>query len=381
MTPKPRHVVWELTLACDLACRHCGSRAAHARPDELDLSACLEVIESFVRIGVSEVSLIGGEAYLHDGWLTIIETLVAKGMDVGMTTGGRGFDRARARAAHDAGLRAVSVSIDGDEESHDRLRGFRGAHRAAVAALEAAREVGMQRSVITQLNRLSAPGLEDALDVAIRLGAAAWKFMLTVPMGRAADEPDVLLQPYDLLTLQPALAKAVARCEANGVAAWPGNNIGYFGPYEATLRARFPGKHRGPCAAGNTVLGIEAQGGVKGCPSLPSGRWIGGNVRDDSLESIVGRAPALRHLRDRTLDDLGGFCRSCYYAAACMGGCAWTAEAATGTPGNNPYCHHRALELESRGLRERLVPRSPAPGEPFDLARFELVVEPTPRFT
>jgi len=32
---KPYQVVWELTLACNLNCRQCGSRAGAARPDEL----------------------------------------------------------------------------------------------------------------------------------------------------------------------------------------------------------------------------------------------------------------------------------------------------------------------------------------------------------
>jgi hypothetical protein len=49
-----------------------------------------------------------------------------------------------------------------------------------------------------------------------------------------------------------------------------------------------------------------------------------------------------------------------------------------GRPGNNPYCIHRALDHERRGLRERLVRVQPAPGEPFDHGRFETIVEPMP---
>ena len=40
-----------------------------------------------------------------------------------------------------------------------------------------------------------------------------------------------------------------------------------------------------------------------------------------------------------------------------------------------PYCHHRALELQRVGRRERLVKVQAAPGEPFDFGRFELVEE------
>jgi hypothetical protein len=47
-----------------------------------------------------------------------------------------------------------------------------------------------------------------------------------------------------------------------------------------------------------------------------------------------------------------------------------------GRPGNNPYCHHRALELEKRGQRERVVPVAGAPGSPFDHGTFELLLEP-----
>ena len=80
-------------------------------------------------------------------------------------------------------------------------------------------------------------------------------------------------------------------------------------------------------------------------------------------------------MRDRTVDDLWGFCRSCYYADECRAGCTWTGFSLFGKAGNNPLCHHRALEMQRRGLRERLVQVERAPGEPFDHGRFEIVVE------
>ena len=46
----PVHVVWEITLACDLKCLHCGSRAGHRRTAELSTAECLEVVESLARL-------------------------------------------------------------------------------------------------------------------------------------------------------------------------------------------------------------------------------------------------------------------------------------------------------------------------------------------
>jgi sulfatase maturation enzyme AslB (radical SAM superfamily) len=104
---------------------------------------------------------------------------------------------------------------------------------------------------------------------------------------------------------------------------------------------------------------------------------VGGNTRERTLEEIWERSEPLRYNRDRTVDALWGFCRSCYYADECRAGCTWMATSLFGRPGNNPYCHHRALEFEKAGQRERVVQRAPAPGSPFDHGLFEIVVEPT----
>jgi radical SAM protein with 4Fe4S-binding SPASM domain len=123
------------------------------------------------------------------------------------------------------------------------------------------------------------------------------------------------------------------------------------------------------------TLGIEANGAIKGCPSLPTASWTGGNIRDASLKDIWERSAPLRYTRDRTTDDLWGFCKGCYYAADCMAGCTWTAHVFFGKPGNNPFCHHRALEMQKRGKRERVVRVQEAEGTPFDHGRFEIIEE------
>jgi hypothetical protein len=116
----------------------------------------------------------------------------------------------------------------------------------------------------------------------------------------------------------------------------------------------------------------------QGLPQLVDEGVAGGNVRETSLREIWERATPLRYTRDRTTRDLWGYCASSYYADQCRAGCTWTGDVLFGRPGNNPYCHHRALEMRKRGLRERLVPVAPAPGEPFDHGHFDLIVESDP---
>jgi radical SAM protein with 4Fe4S-binding SPASM domain len=378
---RPIYAVWEITLACDLACRHCGSRAGRARPDELSTEQCLDLVRQMAELGVKEVTLIGGEAYLREDWLEIVRAIAAHGMTPTMTSGGRGIDAQLARDAKAAGLAGVSISLDGLEATHDRLRGVVGSHARALAALKHLRAAGIPVTVNTQINRLSMPELPALLELFATYGAHSWQCQLTVPMGRATDEPEVLLQPYDLLRLFPLLRSLAERCKALKVRLLPGNNVGYFGPHESALRGYNASGHASSCSAGQFTLGIEADGTIKGCPSLPTAAWAGGNLRDATLLDIWQRATPLRYTRDRTVDDLWGFCRSCYYADVCRAGCTWTSDVFFGKPGNNPYCHHRALEFAAKGQRERLVRVQAAPGQPFDHGRFELQVEDIPQPT
>jgi len=375
---RPMYAVWETTLRCDLACRHCGSRAGVARHNELTTAECLDVVRQLAELGTKEVVVIGGEAYLRDDWLDIIREINKFGMMSNMTTGARGITRELAKAGAQAGIRNVSVSIDGDEATHDRLRGVKGSYKAAVDALGFLREAGIRVGVNSQINRLSLPYLPHILEQMIADKVVGWQIQLTVAMGRAADEPDILLQPYDLLELFPLLGELEAKARKHNIYVSAGNNIGYFGPYEDQLRGRSLKGHHMSCGAGRGTIGIEADGTIKGCPSLTTKSWAGGNVRQHSIKEIWERSLPLRYTRDRTVEDLWGYCRTCYYADECRAGCTWTAETLFGKPGNNPLCHHRALEMDRMGKRERLVQKQAPPGEPFDHGVFEIVVEDKP---
>ncbi len=375
---RPLYVVWEITMACDQSCRHCGSRSGHRRPDELTTAECLDLVAQMRALGVSEVTLIGGEAYLREDFLEIASAIVRAGMACSVTTGGRGITPERARAMAQAGIATASVSLDGTEPAHDRIRDLAGSHASALAAIEHLRAAGLRVAVNTQVNRLTMHVLPELLDLLIARGARRWHPIMTVPMGRAADEPELLLQPFDLLEVFPLLAQLKRRCDQHGILFIPSNNIGYFGPYEHVLRGNFRSGYGGSCGAGKTSMGIEADGSIKGCPGLPSDAYIGGNIREHRLREIWERGKPLRYTRDRTREDLWGFCKSCYYAEECMAGCTWTSHVFFGKPGNNPYCHHRALTLKEEGKRERLVHSTGADGRPFDHGSFRIEVEDCP---
>lgn len=374
----PRYVVWELTLACDQRCTHCGSRAADARADELTAAEALDLVDQLAQMGTRELALIGGEAYLHPAFLDVVAAARARDLRVTLTTGGRGVTAELTRQLADVGLYSVSVSIDGLGPTHDLVRATRGSFDAAMQAIDHARSAGLRVACNTVVNQLNAGELEHLYDALKTAGVRAWQVQLMAALGRAADRPDLLLQPWQLLDLLPRLVQLKARAFRDGILVTPGNNVGYFSRDEKALRSLAPdgNEHWSGCQAGRYVMGIESNGAIKGCPSLPTRAYVGGNVRTASLRRIWDEAPELAFTRRRTVDDLWGFCRTCPFAATCLGGCNFTAHALFGRAGNNPYCHYRVNALRERGLRERVVLRELAPGEPFDHGRFEIVSEP-----
>lgn len=375
------YAVWEITLKCNLKCCHCGSRAGETRDEELSTEEALDMVSQLADVGINEVTLIGGEAFLRPDWLQIARAITDHGMVATMTTGGYGINLVTARRMKEAGIVRVSVSIDGLEETHDFQRGRKGSWRQAFRTIGHLREVGgIVVGCNTQINRLSAPELPLVYEAIRNAGARAWQIQLTVPMGNAADNSSILLQPFELLALYPMLARLAQRAREEGVALQPGNNIGYYGPFERLLRGGGEWSFWQGCGAGLGTLGLEADGAVKGCPSLPTAAYTGGNIRERKLRDIVANTPELTFNLNADGPNgtahMWGFCKTCDYATLCRGGCSWTSHVFFDRRGNNPYCHHRALTQAQRGIRERVTIKRHASGLPFDNGEFELIEEP-----
>ncbi|MBK8261713.1 MAG: radical SAM protein [Nannocystis sp.] len=371
---RPRLAVWELTLACDQRCLHCGPRSEARRPGELSTEEALRLVDELAEIGVGEVVLIGGEAYLRDDFILVIRAIRAAGMACAVTTGGYNLTKARADAMVEAGVQSVSVSIDGLEASHDLVRNRPHSWRRAFAALSHLRGAGARIACNTQINQRSRHELLPLAELLAEAGVRAWQLQITVAHGNAADHPELILQPYMIPELFDGLVLLLDRCDELGVTVWPANNLGYFGPLEHRLRRRLGG-HFGGCNAGKETIGIESDGAIKSCPTLGGAANIGGSWREHGLAAIWSRAPEIRYISRRTLDDLWGYCRGCYYAETCMAGCTAASEPLLGRPGNNPFCLHRAGELAREGLRERVEQVAPSGGQGFDNGLFRLIRE------
>jgi len=351
------------------------------RDSELTTAEALDLVRQLAEVGFQEVSLIGGEAYLRKDWERIATAITDAGMIPTLVTGGWGLGRGLARRIAAAGIGLVSVSIDGLETSHDLLRRREGSWRQAFAALDHLKSEQVTIASNTQLNRLSIQDLPLLYERLRGAAIAAWQIQLTGPLGNAADDSALILHPAELDAVFTVLARIARRARSDGIWLRPNDNVGYYGPYERLLRSGghewgfWQGAHDGI-----STIGIESDGSIKADPTLPSADYVGGNIRVQRLADIIERASNLQFAMNAddpsAVDELWGFCRSCCFGQLCRGGAPWMAHTLLGRRGNNPFCHHRALELARRGRRERLRMVRPAPGIPFDHATWEVLEEP-----
>ncbi len=373
---RPRHAVWEFTLSCNLKCRHCGSRAGAPRDDELSTAEALALVDDLAAAGVREITLIGGEAYLRRDWLEIVAAIRRHDIYCDIQTGGRALTREKLAAAAEAGLDGVGVSIDGPEEIHDDIRGVPGSFRQALSVVRNARALGLAVSANSQVNALTRGALDALFDILVAEGVTHWQPMLTVPMGNAVENERLLLQPHDLLRVIPKLSELCLRAKARGMVVTASNTIGYFGPHERHFRGLAQAeRHWKGCEAAATGIGIEADGTIKGCPSLETRKFGMGHVRERAFADIWRDGEPVRRRKSGAAEDQPNFCNVCYHRDTCASGCSWKADSVTGDLRNNPFCHYRALRLATHRLRERVAKVEEAAPLPFAVGRFAVILE------
>jgi MoaA/NifB/PqqE/SkfB family radical SAM enzyme len=179
----PFIVGWELTLACDLRCRHCGSTAGRPRPNELSLDRSLALCDEFPALAVKEVDFTGGEPLLRKDWWRIAARVAENGITTRIVTNGQNLNPDVLGTMVDVGISTVGVSLDGVESTHDAIRCRPGAWRKSVDGIARAAASGLKVGVITAVNALNVKQLPLLLDFLPSVGVSHWQIQPNLPPG------------------------------------------------------------------------------------------------------------------------------------------------------------------------------------------------------
>jgi len=337
-----RLVFWEITPRCNLKCVHCRAEATPIRsPEELTTDEALRFVDELAAVGRPILVLTGGEPLYRDDVFEIAGYATKKGFRVALATNGTLVDEATADRIVEAGVRRVSISIDGAAAAtHDGFRGVRGSFDGALAGFDRLRARGMSMQINTTVSRHNVDELPEIVTLALEHRADAFHVFMLVPVGCGLQVADREMLPadryeevlgwfYEQSRSVPMELKATCaphyyrifrqRAKAEGV--------------KVTRETHGMAAMTKGCLAGQAVCFISHRGQVQPCGYLP---LKAGNIRDETFRDIWESAPLFKSLRDD--DNLGGKCGLCEYRSFCMG-CRARAYAATGDYlAEEPYC-------------------------------------------
>jgi radical SAM protein with 4Fe4S-binding SPASM domain len=353
----PRACGWELTLRCNMACTHCGSLAGQPRADELTTDECLRLADQLIELRCGRITLTGGEPTLHPAWDQIAERLSRQKARVAMISNGWAWKPSDAERAARAGICNLGFSLDGLQPEHDAFR-VPGSFARVLDAIASARAAGVEVSINTTIHGHNRHHLPEMRDLLIAAGVRSWQLQYAIPTGAMAAHRDQVLPAEDLLWLVPQIAEFCQEGKG-GMYVVASDHIGYFGKPESHLRqADVSMPFWLGCWAGMHVLGIESNGNIKGCLSLPSQRhahagYVEGNVRHESLATIWNRKTGFAYNRAFRPEDLRGFCAVCRYGDICRGGCTWKRTSQADATAGDTYCfYYQAVKHGRRDLLE-----------------------------
>lgn len=158
----PTRLDLRLLYRCNLHCAMCGQWGNNGsyfgyektkRESILAQETIEGVLEELVPGGLRVVDMVGGETLLYPAFGELLQRLKAKGVYVKLATNGTFLDK-WAREIVDAGVASVTISIDGDRATHNRIRGADWAYDRAIkglSALKAAKEEIGRSAPLAQL--------------------------------------------------------------------------------------------------------------------------------------------------------------------------------------------------------------------------------------
>src|ERR1017187_2654510 len=208
----PRACVWELTLACNLRCKHCGSFAGSRRDDEMSLEENLTVADQLAALGCRRVTLSGDEPTLNPDWDRIGKRLADHCIKVNLISNGWHWDASHVARAQAAGFCGAAFSLDGFQSEHDEFRQS-GSFDRVMAGIDACVAGGLPVAVKTTVTQLNQHMLRPLRDFIAARGVFSMQVQLATPSGTMGLHRDLVVDPADLLWLGAELA-----------ALWPAEN-------------------------------------------------------------------------------------------------------------------------------------------------------------
>ena len=306
------YLFWECTQRCNLNCLHCGSDCiSDSRfkdmPFEDFLNAILPLKEKY-KPGSIMVVITGGEPLLRNDLIHCGRTLKEHGFRWGIVTNGYAYNAEIHARLLAAGMGAITVSLDGFEDSHNWLRCNNKSYNKAIQALDLISSSDrLFYDVVTCVNSINFQELSQFKDFLISKKIKTWRLFTIAPIGRAANNNELQLSNHQLKELMEFIASSRKEKEIDIKFSCES----FVGKYEKKVRDSYFF-----CRAGINIASVLIDGSISACPNIDR-HFIQGNIYDDDFMDIWENRFDVMRKREWTKT---GICLDCKEYNNCNGG-------------------------------------------------------------
>jgi len=353
----PKWVAWEITRRCNLRCVHCRSSSemeVKGHPDFSTVEA-FRIIDDIVSYAKPVVVLSGGEPLVRQDVFEIARYGTDKGLRMCLATNGILVNDEICEKIRNSGIRIVSLSLDGSEETvHDNFRNQKGAFAGVINAARLFKKHGIEFIINSSFTKRNQEEIPKIYRLAKELGATAWYMFMIVPTGRGEEIMNELISKEDYEEIlewhyqmekgeKDMLVRPTCAPHYYRIVLQKSKEEGE--KFEKRTLKFSTGGAKG-CIAGQVICLIDVDGNVLPCSYFPK---PAGNIKRQSFKDIWENSGLFKELRD--FKKYKGKCGSCEYINVC-GGCRARAYAIYGDYlEEEPFCGYMPKKLKKKVIK------------------------------
>ena len=270
----PLEINIHITDRCNLKCTYCYSNFYKRKNKDISKENIFRIVDSFKELGVIEVSLIGGEPFLHPDFPEIVDYVKKQGLFCSAVTNGYFIEKHIETARK---LDMICLSLDGPQKTNDFTRG-KGSFEKGIEALSLLQENNINRSVRATLQKNNLSCIEEMKKIGEKYGAIL-NFGLLFPQSSEDGEVKTISKETPLDEAYRDVLKEVIELKKkhpkrffnsitnlNNALNWPTSYTKYF-LYEDDLN-NYPDFKSIPCFGGRTFATVDTDGKLYPCTNL-----------------------------------------------------------------------------------------------------------------
>lgn len=239
----------EITELCNMRCKHCMNDSGERKFDGLNKNKIKRLFNELVDRNYRRLYISGGEPLFYDGIDEILN--YAKLLGIKITLATNGWEVKNHIKAIKENVDIVSISLDGIGNIHDHFRGVQGSYDRAIEALMLLSSRDVYTKISCTVWKGNVAQLETITAIANKVGVKKINFCALVPVGRAKDNNNILVNNEEYGNIYDRIDKLKKEYKDKMIV--------------EIKRDKGVSKKCAGCPAADTILHINAKGKIAPC--------------------------------------------------------------------------------------------------------------------